>query len=397
MRKWISVAIIAILVVTMLPYNAKAITLGEYEAVVQKYVDELKANQEAVNKTDEEIRQTNAEIANISTEIQNISNEIEKLNNEIVEYNEEIKEKSLQTKEIFEYFQMANGENAYLEYAFGAESITDLIYRMAVVEQMTEYNNKVTDELERMIEANKQREKEIEQKKVELNAKSKEMQEKLVTLGHKKTDLTLGATTIQQQIDTYQKRVDTYRKLGCKSSDVIGVDCATYGDAGIFRKPIPYGYVTSEIGYRWGSLHRGLDMSNGDPYNTRVYPIANGKIKDIFVDLNGAKIVVIEHYDAVNNKYYSSVYGHLNSFSPNIYYDKFVTSDEYIGYMGNSGYSFGAHLHLEVAPCRYGTDAVCIDFGAFINYFNSLYNQGKFRGARDLINFPAVGVPWYSR
>ncbi len=395
MKKVLIIVItIAILTITIVPYKASAITLGEYEATVQKYVDELKDNQAAINKTEEEIRQTNNEIANIRAEIQNLSDEIDKINNEIIEYNEEIKEKSLQTKEIFEYFQMANGENAYLEYAFGAETITDLIYRMAVVEQMTEYNNKVTKELEEMIEKNKQREKEIEQRKVELNAKSKEMQEKLVSLGNKKTDLTLGATTIQEEIDTYQRMVDNYKKQGCQSHHVIGVDCAVYGSAGIFRRPISYGYISSEVGYRWGGFHRGLDMSNGDPYNTKIYPIANGTIKEISVDLNGALMVFIEHYDAVNNKYYTSLYGHLSSFSPNIYETKFVTSDEYIGYMGNSGYSFGAHLHLEVAPCRYRTDAVCRDFGAMANYIVSLYNNG-FNGARDLINFPSGG--WYTR
>ena len=83
--------------------------------------------------------------------------EAERKQKEIEEYNEKIKEKSLETKELFQYLQIANGENAYLEYAFGAHDITDMIYRMSLVEQLTEYNDKMISELEEMIKANKKR------------------------------------------------------------------------------------------------------------------------------------------------------------------------------------------------------------------------------------------------
>ena len=57
-----------------------------------------------------------------------------------------------------EYYQIANGNNAYLEYAFGAETITDMIYRMSIVEQLTEYNDKIMKELKQLIAENNKKE-----------------------------------------------------------------------------------------------------------------------------------------------------------------------------------------------------------------------------------------------
>lgn len=70
---------------------------------------------------------------------------------EIDASNKEIKEKSEQSKKIIEYYQISNGDNAYLEYAFGASDITDMVYRLAVVEQLTDYNDQVMKELEALI------------------------------------------------------------------------------------------------------------------------------------------------------------------------------------------------------------------------------------------------------
>jgi len=396
MRKYISVLMILVIVLTIIPDKTRAITLGEYENKLQGYINEAKANQAAINKTQAEIDATNREIETIKNEIQNLANEVVKIKQEIEEYNEEIKEKSLQTKEIFEYFQMSSGENVYLEYAFGAETITDLIYRMAIVEQMTEYNDKVTKELEEMIDKNKQREKEIEVLNGQLTIKQKNMEEKVVSLGNTKASLTEGGISIQQQINIYQELVSGYKKQGCLSHHVIGVDCAN-GAAGVFRRPVSVGYITSEFGSRWGSFHRGLDISNGDPYNTKIYPVANGIVTSKYYDYYGALVLTIEHYDATSGKYYTSLYAHMNSWAPNIYVGKYVTSDDYIGYMGNTGYSTGPHLHLEIGPCRLYHDSQCYNLNSYMSYVQQQSTLG-FKGPRQLINFPnGLYNSWYSR
>lgn len=52
---------------------------------------------------------------------------------------------------------MSQGENVYLDYVFGSDSVTDMVYRLSIVEQITEYNNKMVKELEDLITTNEKR------------------------------------------------------------------------------------------------------------------------------------------------------------------------------------------------------------------------------------------------
>jgi len=397
MRKFLNLIIIVSILIISFPANVDGITLSEYEKKLQGYIDEVNQNKANINKTQQEIDEANKQINNIKEEMKKLRQEVDKLNKEIVEYDEEIKIKSLQTKQIFEYFQMSTGENTYLDYIFDAETTTDLIYRMAIVEQMTEYNNKVTEDLKNMIEQNKKREVEIEKLNVTLTSNQKDLEDKVVSLGKEKTSLMSGSTAAEEQVKIYQEIVNGYKKQGCLSHHVIGVDCAVSGSAGTFRRPVKNGYLTSEYGYRWGSFHRGIDISNGNPYNTKIYPVANGTVIAKYYDNYGALVVVVEHYDAIKDMYYSSFYAHLDSFAPDIYVGKRVTTDNYLGYMGNSGYSTGPHLHLEIAPCRMYKDYACRNWNSYVSFMTSQYNKG-FKGPRQLINFPkSLYTSWNTR
>ena len=145
---------------------------------------------------------------------------------------------------------------------FDAKDITELIYRSSVVKQLTEYNNAAVKELKGMIKKNQEREKQLNNKEKQLKDKQSYLEKRTVELGEEKADLSVASVSIAQQVKIYQDLVTSYKKLGCKSSDVIGVNCAVQGEAGVFRRPTRSGYVTSEFGFRWGSLHRGLDISS---------------------------------------------------------------------------------------------------------------------------------------
>ena len=395
MSKLIKIFLVLLLTIMLLPINVKAITLGEYEKELNQYLTEAEKNKTEINKTEAEIKKTNEEIDKIKKEMQELTDEVTRIHKEITEYTLEIQEKSLQTKEIFQYFQMSQGENTYMEYVFGADSITDLIYRYAIVEQMTEYNNKITKELEELIEANNQREKEIEELNKQLKVKKENFDKKLIELGTTKSQLGSIHIELEKDIKEARETVQMYRDLGCESHHVIGVDCAN-GSSGNFRRPVSWGYITSEFGSRWGSFHRGLDISNWDPYNTKIYPVANGTVQMVAEDIHGALMVAIVHYDIINKQYYTSLYAHLNSYAPGLKKGKYVTTEDFIGYMGNTGYSTGPHLHLEVTPCMLYGDSNCRSFDSFLAYGRTVGEKG-YLGPRAKINFPSIYTYWYNR
>lgn len=384
-----------ILIPTIFP---KAETLKDYKDLLNKYIAEQKANNNKITQTENQISSSKNEIEKIKSEIQKMTKEIEQMRNDIVTYNNEIKEKEIETKEVLVYFQMSQEENLYLEYAFGAETITDLIYRMSVVEQLIEYNEKTIEELNSKIKANEQREVELNQKEKDMTKRQEELTKKVTELTGVKASLNENSVSVAKQIEIYQDIVKGYEEQGCKDNDVIGVDCAFYVLISGWYRPIQSGYVTSEFGYRWGSLHRAVDVSNKNPYNTKIYPVAVGTVVAKYYDSYGALTIVMEHY-TISGEYYSSLYTHMSKFAPNIYVGKTLTPSDYIGYMGDTGLAYGPHLHLEIAPCRLynQSDKNCSSWSKYVSYVTKLYNSGKFMGPREMIYFPKQHVLFSSR
>lgn len=391
MSKKILVCILIVsFVFTFIPKEVNAITLGEYENKVAMYKKEAAENQAAINKTQSEINSTNGEISNLKNEMVKLSNEVSKLNAEIENYNLKIQDKLIESKQILEYMQLSEGKNIYLEYIFDADSVSDVIYRNAVIEELISYNEKTIEEMEKIISDNEKRQKEIDKRKEEITNMQGKLSTKVVSLGEKKASLESGGVTVDKQIEIYEGIVASYKKLGCKSHHVIGVDCAVSNSLTGFRRPTKTGYVTQEAYYSKSYTHRGIDVGSSKGRGEKIYPIAEGVIYKIYRDGYGALCVLIHHYDAKSNTYYSSLYVHMSSYSPNIWEGKKISSDEYIGYMGDTGKAYGVHLHLEVFPCRlYNWDDYrCATWNSYVSFAENKLKNG-YKGPRAVVNFPS--------
>lgn len=104
--------------------------------------------------------------------------------------------------------------------------------------------------------------------------------------------------------------------------------------------------ITSPYGYRWGGqFHAGTDIAGG--YGSKIYAANNGVVVESKFDQyyeNGKKrgnghYIIINH----NNGWYTS-YAHLSSRIVKVG-DK-VEMGQVIGYMGETGYATGVHLHF---------------------------------------------------
>lgn len=384
-----------------IPFKAidvKAETLRDFEKMLEKYQKEQANINDQIGEANSQTAASKKEIENIKTELSNMANEIQQMQSDIVDYDNQIREKTLQTKELFEYLQMTRSENAMLEYAFGASSITELVYRISAVKQIAEYNEAKIEELKEMIENNKKRGEELKIKEKEMEERQEVLTQRITELTKMKASLNSNSVSTAAQIKIYKDMIQAYKNQGCSGNMVIGVDCATTSSMAGWYRPVTSGYVTSEFGYRWGSLHRAVDISNANPYSTKIYPVANGTITAKFKDYYGALTIIIEH-KTVNGKYYSSLYTHMSQYAPNVYVGKRVTTNDYIGYMGATGFANGPHLHLEIAPCRVfnQSDKNCDTWNKYTAYIKKLYDNGSFKGPRELIYFPKQWVKFNSR
>lgn len=373
-------------------------TLGYYEEKLAQFKKEAEANANAINMTQSQINNANAEIERLKKETTTLTDEIKKLNEEIEDYKNQIKDKLIQSKQVLEYMQISNDRNVYLDYVFKADSITDLINRGYVIQELMAYNDKTIKELEQIVEDNEKREKEIDIRKEKINTTQDQLAKNIVSLGEKKSSLIEGGTDIKTQIKIYEEQVNMYKKLGCKTNDVIGVDCARNSGTGVFRRPTQTGYITQEMYYTPSYTHRAVDIGSRNGRGEKIYPVANGKITSIFKDYYGALCVAIEHYNINDGKTYTSLYVHMSSYAPGIKVGQNITSNQYIGYMGDTGYSFGVHLHLELIPCRLYNpgDRNCATWNSYTNFANKTIKNGY--NIRQLISFPkGTYNSWNSR
>jgi murein DD-endopeptidase MepM/ murein hydrolase activator NlpD len=99
------------------------------------------------------------------------------------------------------------------------------------------------------------------------------------------------------------------------------------------------GPLTSPFGYRWGRLHAGIDI--GVPYGTPIHAAASGTI--VLAGWTGGygNYTCIDHGGGL-----ATCYGHQSSYA--VSSGAQVAQGQVIGYVGNTGHSFGAHLHFEV-------------------------------------------------
>jgi murein DD-endopeptidase MepM/ murein hydrolase activator NlpD len=113
--------------------------------------------------------------------------------------------------------------------------------------------------------------------------------------------------------------------------------------------PLPGAPLTSCYGWRWGSLHTGLDMDGykGQP----VRAVAAGVVMAVgWIGTGYGREVFIYH--GANTW---SHYAHLNGFAVRV--GQKVSAGQRIAYVGNSGFVVsgkgdGSHLHLNIM--RYG-------------------------------------------
>jgi murein DD-endopeptidase MepM/ murein hydrolase activator NlpD len=105
------------------------------------------------------------------------------------------------------------------------------------------------------------------------------------------------------------------------------------------------GYFSRGFGHKddpftgFKQFHSGIDIAN--KRGTPVFATADGKVVSVRVNGGLGKMIAINHGYG-----YKTRYAHLDKY--NIKVGQKVRRGDIIGYMGNTGYSTGPHLHYEV-------------------------------------------------
>ena len=137
-----------------------------------------------------------------------------------------------------------------------------------------------------------------------------------------------------------------------------------------FHTPIDAPFdLSGTFGEFRSRFHTGIDFKSRGVQGQKIFSIEDGYVSRIEVNNYGyGKVIYIDHLNG-----FTSVYAHLKNFSPEL--DEYIKSELYkakknsikkfpkknqlriskgevIGYSGNTGRSFGPHLHFEIRDTK---------------------------------------------
>ncbi|WP_229683136.1 M23 family metallopeptidase [Virgibacillus oceani] len=142
-----------------------------------------------------------------------------------------------------------------------------------------------------------------------------------------------GKVTSKEAIDK-KVTIEPVKKIIVKGTKVI----ASRG-SGNLHWPTIGGYVSSNVGQRWGRMHKGMDIAR--PSNRAILAADNGVVVEAGRDGSFGNKIVINHNNGMK-----TIYAHLSSIGVQV--GQTVERGSQIGVMGATGNSTGVHLHFEV-------------------------------------------------
>ncbi|MFL9960180.1 peptidoglycan DD-metalloendopeptidase family protein [Paraburkholderia sediminicola] len=127
------------------------------------------------------------------------------------------------------------------------------------------------------------------------------------------------------------------------------------------RYPLDFTRVSSDFSlrrfdpvlHRWQS-HDGVDLAA--PIGTPVHATARGVVRFIGRQTGYGKVIVIQ-----NPPPYSTTFAHLSRFAKGLRRGSRVSRDQVIGYVGETGWATGPHLHYEVHVHHVPNDPLTVE------------------------------------
>lgn len=352
-----------------------------YDDDVSALQDKIGALQEQIDLYNEAIAVIDADIAVIDNQIKGVENEIDSLNKQIDELDKQVVE--IQQKIADTYTLLGerirasymSGASSSLEYLLTSDEFEFQSYleRVELIERIAEHDDTLIKDLEKEIDSLKAKVLEIEDMKTRLAGKIKELDEVKKEHEAKKKEqedarqVILDAEAeIQKDLDKvmaviheFDKESKAYQAAIDKAEDAImdyenklAEQNTSFGSgqvSGDMIWPLPYSdtYVSSSFKMRTlngvTKQHNGIDICRwAGTHGATIVAVKDGTVEVAYKSGNNGGYglyVVINHGNGVK-----TYYAHLSATLVNV--GDYVTQGTTIGRAGNTGYSFGAHLHF---------------------------------------------------
>lgn len=347
---------------------------GEISALQSK-IDVLQDQIDLYNREialiDADIDRVNAQISNVEKEIDELNNQVKELDLQVIELEQEKADTYVLLGERIRATYMS-GASTPLEFILTSNDFEFQVYleRVELLQRIAENDDKIVKQLEQSIIDIGKKVAEIEDVKKRLNVKIAELDEAKLEYEEKKQEQVDARKVIEDSEALIQKDLDKVmaivNKLDAQSAEYqaaidkredailelenkLAEKNTHYGSGvvdGDMVWPLPYEdtYISSSFKWRWGKQHNGIDTCRwSGTHGADVIAVKAGTIEVANWGYGGGygNYVVINHGNGV-----LTYYAHLSNITVSV--GQRVSQGTVIGQAGNTGYSFGAHLHFGI-------------------------------------------------
>jgi len=370
----------------------------ENQSNIQNTKDKQQEIKNQMSSIQKEVEDLNTQIGSYENEIIDLTGKIEDATKNIQEMEQEIEktQKDLEEKEkLLEKRLVASykaGNTSYLDVLLSSDSLTSFLSNYYLVEQLAESDTKLINTIKETKETIEESKKIIEESKKELEVAKEAQESKKAALAVVRNEKNEKVESLSEEDKALEKKIEEMRAEDATIAAAIraneerqaaqaqaaananngnqstnsntsnngnnqtsgnqssgntssgGNSTATNPGGYILPIPAQYALVTAGWRYSSGKLHKATDFGAGGIHGAPVYAAKAGTVITTMnrTDSYGT-YVVIAHNDGTY-----TLYGHGIRGSICVSVGQEVSQGQQIMQVGNTGNSFGSHLHFEI-------------------------------------------------
>lgn len=350
--------------------TASAVTQGDIDALKDD-ADALADEKSAIKSKLSELRNEKAnilerrvlldqQIAVTEKEIANTENQIAGYEALLAQTALELEENKKEEEERYELFckrtrvMEENGTASYWAVLFNAEDFSDLLSRLADIQEVMDYDQSVLDSLREIraeIEAKQAYQEELkseaEAAKATLLATKEDLNAQREEANALVAELESNVAEYSEQLAAVEEEEEEIQKAIVEKTNQLAAQMGWDATAGGYIWPVTTSRrITSPYGPRNTGIpgastnHKGVDIG-GVYYSTNVLATKAGIVITSAYSSSYGNYVVVSH-----GKGNTTLYAHMSSRS--VSEGDVVDQGDVLGVTGSTGVSSGPHLHYEI-------------------------------------------------
>lgn len=341
---------------------------AEIDAVRQQYTAASNQIQDLVNQKNA----VDQEIALLHSQILNINEQVIVYGQLIADAQDDLDDQSQRLDELNEKHKARirameeGGSVSYWEVLFQANSFTDFLDRMTMIDEIAASDQRRLEEIQQVADKLSSTQAQMQQELQELADAQTQLAESESLLAEKRTesDELLRSLAVQKEefellLDESEAKQDALmQEIAKKEKELASAQyeeklakLALQGQnppsSATWITPVSGYTISSAFGmrvhpvYKYQLMHNGVDMACAQ--GTPIYATRAGKVTTASYQAGGAGYYVsINHGDG-----FSSIYMHMTNYV--VSSGQSVSAGQLIGYVGSTGVSTGPHLHFGVS------------------------------------------------